>query len=207
MSDLWSALYERVTLARQQFQSWFARVSETDRIEGIYPDAFWDEAPVKKRGQPNDPNKRQFRLIGQQDSSLLQVKHRAPDKKLYFDHVTPRQLEWMGRGRRDVSGKRVPIYGDMVLRTSPDSLIDAIVGDEVLWDELRRVVLPHLLTTGSKRAIEWRRYWIHAQLASPYTYWQRHPQELQNVIRVLGALAARLEFIEPLEKEVHQVSG
>jgi len=200
MTNLWSALYERVTLARQQFRVWYTRVSGQDFIEGVYPDSFWDEVPVRARRGTTTPNlseKRRFRLLGDGNGyhSLLMVKHRAPTNRLYFDHATERQLAFMGRGRRDKTGKRVPIYGTMVLRTNPESLIDVIISDEQLWDELRRIVMPQV-SESDKRAVEWRRYWIHAHLAPPFAYWQANPAELQEMIRVLGNLAAKVESIE-----------
>jgi hypothetical protein len=123
------------------------------------------------------------------------VKHSAPGIDLYFDHVNERQREWMGRGRRDKTGKRVPIYGDMVLRTNPESLIDIIIADELLWDELRRIVMPRV-AQAERRAVEWRRYWVHARLAAPCLHWQTNPGELQELIRVLGNLASKFENIE-----------
>lgn len=198
MTDLWSAFYERVTLVQQQFRAWYTRVSGQNFIEGVYPDSFWDEAPVRpRRGTaiPNLPEKRPFRVLANGGHSVLMVKHRAPTYRLYFDHATQRQLEFMGRGRRDKTGKRVPIYGTMMLRTNPESLIDTIISDEQLWDELRRIVMPQVME-GDKRAVEWRRYWIHAHLTAPVAYWQTNPGELQELIRVLGNLAAKVEGIE-----------
>jgi hypothetical protein len=199
MTDLWSALYERVTLARQQIRAWYTRVAGAKLIEGYYPDAFWDETPVRPRGVKADPERRAFRVLANGHHSLLMVKHGAPHHHLYFDHVNERQLQWIGRGRRDKTGRRVPIYGNMVLRTNPESLIDLIVADERLWDELRRVVMPQVVES-DKRAVEWKRYWIHTHLNAPIAYWQTNPHDLQAMIRVLGNLAAKMEGIEkPVE--------
>lgn len=198
MTKLWSTLYEHLTLARQRFRTWYARAFGTDLVEGVYPDAFWNEAPVRPRGAaPSLADRRRFRLVkdGNGNHSILMVKHSAPSARLYFDHATQRQLDFMGRGRRDKTGKRVPIYGNMVLRTNPQSLIDHILADEQLWDELRRIVMPQL-SESDKRAVEWRRYWIHAHLTHPLIHWQNHPTELQALIRVLGNLAAKVENVE-----------
>lgn len=200
MNDLWSTLYEQVTQARQQFRAWYARVAGAKSIEGVYPDAFWEEVPVRPRGTPAPANRRRFKLLHYGQHSLLMVKHSAPGHHLYFDHVNERQLEWMGRGRRDVTGKRVPIYGNMVLRTNPERLIDLIVADEWLWDELRRVVMPRVAES-ERRAVDWKRYWVNAYLDAPLAYWQANPNELQEIIRVLGNLAAKMEDMEkPVEE-------
>ncbi len=195
MNDLWSTIYEQVTQVRQQFRAWYARVAGVKFIEGIYPDSFWDEVPVRPRGSRPSAGQRAFRVLLYGPHSLLMVKHSAPGNHIYFDHVNERQLEWMGRGRRDVTSKRVPIYGNMVLRTNPEHLIDVIVADELLWDELRRIVMPQV-AEGDKRAVDWKRYWIHAHLNAPLAYWQANPNELQEIIRVVGKLAAKIETLE-----------
>jgi hypothetical protein len=195
MNDLWSTIYEQVTQVRQQFRAWYARVAGAKFIEGIYPDSFWDEVPVRPRGSRPSAEQRSFRVLMHGPHSLLMVKHSAPGNHIYFDHVNERQLEWIGHGRRDVTGKRVPIYGNMVLRTNPETLIDVIVADELLWDELRRIVMPQV-AEGDKRAVDWKRYWIHAHLNAPLAYWQANPHELQEIIRVLGKLAAKIESLK-----------
>src|SRR5688572_28460085 len=125
MNDLWSAFYERVTLARQQLRSWVARAAGGGRIEGLYPDSFWDEVAVRSGSTDHTRGaKRRFRVLAAWQHSLLMVKHRAPGIQLYFDHVNERQREWIGRGRRDVTGRRVPIYDTMVLGANPETLID-----------------------------------------------------------------------------------
>lgn len=139
---------------------------------------------------------RRLRLVVHPRHTELWVACRGKDKALYLDHLTPRQQAWMGGGRRDRTGKRVPIYGDMVLRGRPEALVDAVMGDEAVWDALRREVVPNLAEIEAGRALELRRNWLVVQLAPSVPTWGKSPDPFYRVVAAVGQLAARVEAVE-----------
>lgn len=139
---------------------------------------------------------RRLRLVAHPRHTELWVACRGKGKAVYLDHLTPRQQAWMGGGRRDRTGKRVPIYGDMVLRGRPEALVDAVMSDEVVWDALRREVVPHLADTGAGRALELRRNWMVVQLAPTVATWSKSPDTFYRIVAAVGALAERIESLE-----------
>ena len=138
---------------------------------------------------------RRWELTASGVHSFLRVQCEGAKKALYLDHQTEKQRQWTGRGRRDRTGKRVPIYGDMVLRAKPEALVDTVIADEAVWEALRTQVVMHLLN-GALRPIELRRYWLHSYLTRSPFEWSSHAADLYRLIGALCALAARIEALE-----------
>ncbi len=151
--------------------------------------------------------RRRWQMTATGSHSFLQVQCNGGKKALYLDHQTERQRQWTGRGRRDRTGKRVPIYGDMVLRAKPEALVDAVITDEAVWEALRTDVVAQLLN-GASRPIELRRYWLHNYLTPSPFYWADHSAELYSLIGALVALADRIEAVEwAIEAEEGEAKG